>query len=60
MARYTVQFSVQNGSSSTIMTATVEADTEYMAVMLAEGQLRNRPRSPYINHIWFPTRVIKR
>ena len=52
MARYTIQFSVQKGNSSTVMTATVQADTEYVAIMLAEGQLRSRTRSQYMSHTW--------
>lgn len=59
MGRYTVQFTITKGSSSSVISATVEAETEYMAVMLAEGQLRGRPRSPYAEHMWFPSRIIK-
>ncbi len=47
MATYRVTFDVRNPTNSggTVLTTTVEADSDFMAAKVAEGKLRSQYRS---------------
>lgn len=58
MAKYTVFFDVRKGSTSTTMTKTVQADSESMAVRLAETQLKGSSPT-HRDWVWSPKKITK-
>lgn len=58
MATYTVHFDVREGSTCASPSATVEAESEYMAVQLAETKLK-ASYPAWRNRTWSPKRITK-
>lgn len=58
MEKYTVHFDVRNGNNATGMYTTVEADSEYVAIQLAETKLKNS-NPLHRNYSWSVKKVVK-
>lgn len=58
MAKYTVSFDIREGSKCVSLSTTVEAESDYMAVQLAEAKLKAANPS-WIDRAWLPKRVSK-
>lgn len=60
MAKWDVQFEVRKGNAVTLLNKTVEADSEYMAVRLAETQLKSSSPSYRTGYDWNLRKISKK
>ncbi len=58
MAKFTVVFDVRKGNTSATMSKTVQADSEQMAVRLAETQLKSSSPT-HRDWVWSPKKITK-
>jgi len=58
MAKFTVHFDIRKGNTSATMYTTVEADSEHMAVRLAETKLKSSSPT-HRDWTWNPKKISK-